>query len=76
VKAARGRVPVVAGVAATTTREAVALAKEVVALGADGVLAILEAYFPIAGDPMPPQAPLTVEAQAEVKRILEGVGAL
>ncbi|HKH33584.1 MAG TPA: dihydrodipicolinate synthase family protein, partial [Beijerinckiaceae bacterium] len=47
VKAARGRVPVVAGVAATTTREAVALAREVVALGADGVLAILEAYFPI-----------------------------
>src|SRR6185295_5666305 len=47
VRAARGRVPVVAGVAATTTRAAVELAKEVVALGADGVLAILEAYFPI-----------------------------
>jgi 4-hydroxy-tetrahydrodipicolinate synthase len=47
VKAARGRVPVVAGVAGTTTREAVHLAKEVVRLGADGVLAILEAYFPV-----------------------------
>src|SRR5688572_14766038 len=47
VRAARGRVPVVAGVAATTTREAVTLSKEVSALGADGVLAILEAYFPI-----------------------------
>jgi 4-hydroxy-tetrahydrodipicolinate synthase len=47
VKAARGRVPVVAGVAGTTTREAVHLAKEVVRLGADGVLAILEAYFPL-----------------------------
>jgi 4-hydroxy-tetrahydrodipicolinate synthase len=47
VKAARGRVPVVAGVAGTTTREAVHLAQEVVRLGADGVLAILEAYFPL-----------------------------
>jgi 4-hydroxy-tetrahydrodipicolinate synthase len=48
VRAARGRVPVVAGVAATTTREAVALAREVERLGADGVLAIMQAYFPIA----------------------------
>jgi 4-hydroxy-tetrahydrodipicolinate synthase len=47
VRAARGRVPVVAGVAATTTRAAAALARKTVALGADGVLAILEAYFPI-----------------------------
>jgi len=47
VKAARGRVPVVAGVAGTTTRDAVHLAREVVRLGADGVLAILEAYFPV-----------------------------
>ena len=47
VRAARGRVPVVAGVAATTTAGAVELAKNVVSLGADGVLAILEAYFPI-----------------------------
>jgi 4-hydroxy-tetrahydrodipicolinate synthase len=48
VRAARGRVPVVAGVAATTTPGAVELAREVVRLGADGVLAIMEAYFPIA----------------------------
>jgi len=47
VRAARGRVPVIAGVAATTIKGAVELAAKVVALGADGVLAILEAYFPI-----------------------------
>src|SRR4051812_24159512 len=47
VRAARGRVPVVAGVAATTTRDAVALAGPVMERGADGVLAILEAYFPV-----------------------------
>jgi len=50
VRAARGRVPVVAGVAATTTAAAVDLARQVVALGVDGVLAILEAYFPIGDD--------------------------
>jgi 4-hydroxy-tetrahydrodipicolinate synthase len=50
VEAARGRVPVIAGVAATTTREAVALAREVEELGADGILAILEAYFPLSDD--------------------------
>ena len=47
VQAARGRVPVLAGVAATATREAVRLARAVMARGADGVLAILEAYFPV-----------------------------
>ena len=47
VQAARGRVPVIAGVAATTTREAVALARAVMERGAEGVLAILEAYFPV-----------------------------
>ena len=45
--AARGRVPVIAGVAATTTRDGAALAREVMERGADGVLAILEAYFPV-----------------------------
>lgn len=50
VEAARGRVPVVAGVAATTTEEAVTQAKAMQALGCDGVLAILEAYFPIPDD--------------------------
>jgi 4-hydroxy-tetrahydrodipicolinate synthase len=47
VEAARGRVPVVAGVASTTTADAVAQAREVERMGASGVLAILEAYFPI-----------------------------
>ena len=47
VAAARGRVPVVAGVAATTTADAVAQARAYEAAGATGILAILEAYFPI-----------------------------
>ncbi|TPG57482.1 dihydrodipicolinate synthase family protein [Roseomonas nepalensis] len=47
VEAAAGRVPVVAGVAATTTSEAVRQAREAEAIGADGILAILEAYFPV-----------------------------
>ncbi|MGY2052582.1 dihydrodipicolinate synthase family protein [Methylobacterium sp. JK268] len=47
VAAAAGRVPVIAGVAATTIAEAVSLARAVMALGADGVMATLEAYFPV-----------------------------
>lgn len=47
VEAARGRVPVVAGVASTTTADAVAQARDVERMGASGVLAILEAYFPV-----------------------------
>jgi 4-hydroxy-tetrahydrodipicolinate synthase len=47
VAAARGRVPVVAGVASTTIADAVSQAREVERLGASGVLAILEAYFPL-----------------------------
>jgi 4-hydroxy-tetrahydrodipicolinate synthase len=47
IEAARGRVPVIAGVAATTIAEAVFQAREMQALGADGILAVLEAYFPI-----------------------------
>ncbi|HEY6996215.1 MAG TPA: dihydrodipicolinate synthase family protein [Xanthobacteraceae bacterium] len=50
VKSARGRVPVVAGVAATTIADAVFQAREMQALGCDGILAILEAYFPISDD--------------------------
>ncbi len=50
VKAARGRVPVVAGVAATTIGDAVFQAREMQRLGCDGILAILEAYFPIPDD--------------------------
>lgn len=47
VAATRGRVPVVAGVASTTVADAVDQAREVERMGCDGVLAILEAYFPI-----------------------------
>ena len=48
IEAARGRVPVVAGVASTSTLDAVAQAKAYQTCGADGILAILEAYFPLA----------------------------
>ena len=47
VQAARRRVPVVAGVASTTIADAVAQAREWQRLGCDGILAILEAYFPV-----------------------------
>src|SRR3981189_2498528 len=47
IEAAKGRVPVVAGVASTSTSDAVAQAKSYQMLGADGILAILEAYFPL-----------------------------
>ena len=47
IEAAKGRVPVVAGVASTSTIDAVAQAKACQKLGADGILAILEAYFPL-----------------------------
>ena len=48
IEAAAGRVPVVAGVASTTTADAVAQARHYAKLGADGILAILESYFPLA----------------------------
>src|SRR4051794_33217190 len=47
IEAAQRRVPVIAGVASTSTADAVAQAKAYQQLGADGILAILEAYFPI-----------------------------
>lgn len=47
VAAAAGRVPVIAGVAATTIADAVSQAKMHSAAGVDGILAIMEAYFPI-----------------------------
>ncbi len=49
-EAAAGRVPVVPGVAATTTAEAVRQARHFERRGAAGILAILEAYFPIPDD--------------------------
>jgi 4-hydroxy-tetrahydrodipicolinate synthase len=47
IEAAKGRVPVVAGVVSTSTADAVAQAKSYQKLGAGGILAILEAYFPL-----------------------------
>jgi dihydrodipicolinate synthase/N-acetylneuraminate lyase len=47
VQAAQKKVPVVAGVASTTIADAVMQAREYERMGADGILAILEAYFPI-----------------------------
>lgn len=47
VEATKGRVPVVAGVAAATTAEALRQTREWESLGADGILAVLEAYFPL-----------------------------
>jgi 4-hydroxy-tetrahydrodipicolinate synthase len=50
VAAARGRVPVIAGVASTTVVDAVTQAREFERLGCHGILAILEAYFPLSDD--------------------------
>ncbi|MBK0397727.1 dihydrodipicolinate synthase family protein [Limibaculum sp. M0105] len=50
VAAARGRVPVIAGVAATTTAAAAAQAARYREMGVAGVMATLEAYFPIPED--------------------------
>ncbi len=50
IAAAKGRIPVIAGVAATTTAEAERQAQELAQLGCDGILAILEAYFPLNDD--------------------------
>jgi dihydrodipicolinate synthase/N-acetylneuraminate lyase len=47
IAAAKGRVPVVAGVASTTIADAVFQAREFESLGCSGILAILDAYFPI-----------------------------
>jgi 4-hydroxy-tetrahydrodipicolinate synthase len=47
IEAAAGRVPVVAGVASTATEDSVRQARAYQELGADGILAILEAYFPL-----------------------------
>ena len=46
-EAANRRVPVVAGVASTTVADAVFQARELERLGCNGILAILEAYFPV-----------------------------
>ncbi|HEY7232289.1 MAG TPA: dihydrodipicolinate synthase family protein [Pseudolabrys sp.] len=47
IQAAAKRVPVVAGVVSTTTADAVEQAKTYQKLGASGILAIVETYFPL-----------------------------
>jgi len=47
IAAAKGRVPVVAGVASTTIADAVSQARELEGLGCSGILAILDTYFPL-----------------------------
>jgi dihydrodipicolinate synthase/N-acetylneuraminate lyase len=47
IAAARGRVPVVAGVASTTIADAALQARAFERMGCNGILAILEAYFPV-----------------------------
>jgi 4-hydroxy-tetrahydrodipicolinate synthase len=46
-EATYGRVPVVTGVAHTSNREAVRQAREMEAMGVDGILAIMDTYFPV-----------------------------
>ena len=48
VKAAAGRVPVIAGVNEMTTYGAVRQAKETEGIGVDGILVVLPTYFPLA----------------------------
>ena len=50
VEAAAGRVPVVAGVASMTVADAVSQAREFERIGCSGILAILEAYFPVSDE--------------------------
>lgn len=47
IEAAGGKVPVVPGVASTTIADARAQTRDYERMGADGILAILEAYFPV-----------------------------
>lgn len=49
-EAARGRVPTIAGVAATTTAEGCRQAREFERIGVAGVVAVLESYFPLNED--------------------------
>jgi 4-hydroxy-tetrahydrodipicolinate synthase len=63
IEAAQARVPVVAGVVSTATSDAVAQAKAYQKLGADGILAILEAYFPL----------LDVQVESYFRAIAEAV---
>jgi len=46
-EASKGRVPVVAGVAHTSIREAARQAGEMERMGVDGILAVMDTYFPV-----------------------------
>ena len=50
ISAAGGKVPVIAGVAGTSTAHAVGQAKAYQKAGANGILAVLETYFPLSDD--------------------------
>lgn len=50
VDAAKGRVPVIAGVCHASTAEAARQAKKFEEIGADGVLAVIDTYFPLKDD--------------------------
>jgi 4-hydroxy-tetrahydrodipicolinate synthase len=50
IQATQGRVPIVAGVASTTIANATRQAREYERLGVDGILAILQSYFPISDE--------------------------
>lgn len=50
VEATAKRVPVVAGVAHTSISEAVRQAKEMEKIGVDGILAIMDTYFPVSAE--------------------------
>lgn len=50
IEASTKRVPVVAGVAATTTADAIVQCDTFTKMGCDGILAVLEAYFPLSDD--------------------------
>ena len=50
VRASAGRRPVIAAVASTSTADAVSQARELEAMGCDGLIAVLEAYFPVSDD--------------------------
>ncbi|WBU65628.1 dihydrodipicolinate synthase family protein [Paracoccus aerodenitrificans] len=50
ISATRGRVPVIAGVGAVATSDAVAQTEAMVEAGADGILAVMDSYFPVKDD--------------------------
>ena len=64
VRAARGRVPVLAGISAATPTEAIEAGRRYLSDGVDAVVALLPGYFPLS----------TVEMQAYFEAVVDGVG--